>query len=396
METYTAERVEIRSNRVQPRQLDGDLIDPGKRMKIHVKHRALLLCVPQPDSDPDLAYDSAGRAAGGRGGARRGEGGQVSSTEPVPETRMMPGDELSADDASHALRHYGRWPLLRDAFVRFRYGDGFSHSRALGLQLCLAIVPFLIALSGLATDLGAEEGGQVVADTVVALTPGASDRWSATCCNTDEGTEDAGEFALVVGLITGLIALTHGDGADRARREPDLRGGTRPPGAGQVRPGRRARGGRRPARAVRVPAARGRRRGRRLARRGTAAGAAALRTAWDWVRWPLSLVLIVFAVGLLFEQSPRRKQPALSWLLFGAAVATVLWWLASLLLAGYVRISDDFGATYGPLTAIMALLLWANLTGIAFFLGLAFAAQLEAQRVGVSPARRRRTAGTPV
>ena len=85
----------------------------------------------------------------------------MSSTEPVPETRMMPGDQLSADDAFHALLHYGRWPLLRDSFVRFRYGDGFSHSRALALQLCLAIVPFLIALSGLATDLGAEEGGQV-------------------------------------------------------------------------------------------------------------------------------------------------------------------------------------------------------------------------------------------
>ena len=59
-----------------------------------------------------------------------------------------------------------RWHLLRDAFIRFRYGDGFSHSRALALQLCLAIVPFLIALSGLATDLGADEGGQVVVDTV--------------------------------------------------------------------------------------------------------------------------------------------------------------------------------------------------------------------------------------
>jgi hypothetical protein len=44
----------------------------------------------------------------------------VSGTEPVPETRMMPGDELSADDAFLALRHYGRWPLVRDAFVRFR------------------------------------------------------------------------------------------------------------------------------------------------------------------------------------------------------------------------------------------------------------------------------------
>jgi hypothetical protein len=33
---------------------------------------------------------------------------------------MMPGDQLSADDALHALVRYGRWPLLRDAFVRFR------------------------------------------------------------------------------------------------------------------------------------------------------------------------------------------------------------------------------------------------------------------------------------
>jgi diacylglycerol kinase family enzyme len=65
METYTAERVEIYSNRAQPRQLDGDLIEPGKNMLIRVRHRALLLCVPQPDSDPDLAYDAeaAARAA---------------------------------------------------------------------------------------------------------------------------------------------------------------------------------------------------------------------------------------------------------------------------------------------------------------------------------------------
>ena len=67
METYTAERVEIYSNRPQQRQLDGDLIEPGKTLKVHVRHRALLLCVPQPDSDPDLAYDaeSVARAAQG-------------------------------------------------------------------------------------------------------------------------------------------------------------------------------------------------------------------------------------------------------------------------------------------------------------------------------------------
>ncbi len=67
MEVYRAERVEIISNHVEPRQLDGDLIEPGRTMKIHIQHRALLLCVPQPDGDPDLAYDSsvAERAAEG-------------------------------------------------------------------------------------------------------------------------------------------------------------------------------------------------------------------------------------------------------------------------------------------------------------------------------------------
>lgn len=104
---------------------------------------------------------------------------------------------------------------------------------------------------------------------------------------------------------------------------------------------------------------------------------------WDVVRWPLSLALTVLAVAVLFRHAPRRRQPGLSWLFFGAGIATVLWWLASLLLAAYVRFSDAFGQTYGALTGIMALLLWANLTGVALFGGLAFAAQLEALRIGV-------------
>lgn len=62
METYTAQRIEIFSNRAQPRQLDGDLIEPGRTLKIQIKPRALLLCVPQPEGDPDLAYDASAAA----------------------------------------------------------------------------------------------------------------------------------------------------------------------------------------------------------------------------------------------------------------------------------------------------------------------------------------------
>ena len=58
METFTAGRVEIRSTRDQPRQLDGDLIAPGRDLLVIVRPQALLLCVPQPATDPDLAHDA--------------------------------------------------------------------------------------------------------------------------------------------------------------------------------------------------------------------------------------------------------------------------------------------------------------------------------------------------
>nr|WP_296066888.1 YihY/virulence factor BrkB family protein [uncultured Actinoplanes sp.] len=306
----------------------------------------------------------------------------MSSTEPVPETRDMSGDELSADDAYLALRRYGRWPLVRDAFIRFRYGDGFSHSRAFAFQLCLAIVPFLIALAGLAADLGVESGGQVVADTVLALTPGSSDPLVRELLEDSDRTHDAGEVALTLGLITGLVALTTAmaqieRGANRIYGvERD-----RPALAKYVRAAILAVTAGLPALSGFLLLVAGRPFGDAAQRHWHWGGK--LRVTWDFVRWPVSLLLIVLAVGVLFKYATRRRQPGLSWLLFGAILSTVLWWWASLALALYVRYGGGFGATYGQLTAIMALLLWANLTGIALFLGLAFAAQLEARRVGV-------------
>ena len=68
---------------------------------------------------------------------------------------------------------------------------------------------------------------------------------------------------------------------------------------------------------------------RRLGAASTTAGAGSATTIWDVVRWPLSLALTVFAVAVLFRHAPRRRQPGLSWLLFGAAIAIALWLLAS-------------------------------------------------------------------
>ncbi|MEV4467794.1 YihY/virulence factor BrkB family protein [Micromonospora echinofusca] len=306
----------------------------------------------------------------------------MSSTRIVPETRLMSDEELNADDAWHTLRRQGGWHLLRDAFIRFRYGDGFSHSRAFALQLCLAVVPFLIALTGLISELGVEEGGQVVADTVLALTPGASEPMVAELLGEGDRTERAGELALGLGMLTGLVALT----STMAQIE---RGANRIYGVERDRPALwkyvRATV---LALAAGVPALTG----FLILVGGGPMGDSVQRHyawgelangLWDVVRWPLSLGLTVLAVAVIFRHAPRRKQPGLSWLFFGAGIATALWWLASLLLAAYVRVSGGFGQTYGALTGMMALLLWANLTGMALFGGLSFAAQLEALRIGV-------------
>jgi diacylglycerol kinase family enzyme len=58
MEVLRGARVEVRSNRPRPRQLDGDLIDTGPRLLVEMVPKALWLCVPQPAGHPDLAEDA--------------------------------------------------------------------------------------------------------------------------------------------------------------------------------------------------------------------------------------------------------------------------------------------------------------------------------------------------
>jgi YihY family inner membrane protein len=308
-----------------------------------------------------------------------GSGVAMSSTRRVPETRLLGQGELSADDAWRALRRYGGWLLVRDALVRFRSGDGFSHARALGLQLCLAGVPLLIALNGLASKLGdPHRAGRVVADTVLALTPGASESLVSQVL-TEQRTRELGQVALTLGLLTAVVALTTAVGQVE-------RGANRIYGVDQDRPALQ-----KYLRALVLMVVAGLPAlvSFLLLVAGGAIGVsmrrwyhwdAAAVTTWNLMRWPVSLGLTVVTVSVLFRYAPRRRQPGLSWLLVGAGLATVLWWLVSLLLAAFATQSRDFGATYGPLTGVMALLLWANLTGIALFVGIAFAAQLEAIR----------------
>ena len=72
---------------------------------------------------------------------------------------------------------------------------------------------------------------------------------------------------------------------------------------------------------------------------------------------------------------------------FGALVAVALLVLATVVLNVFFRYSTTFGSTYGPLAGIIALALWAYGTAIAFLVGAALAAQLEAVRASAGAPR---------
>ncbi|MCO1655200.1 YihY/virulence factor BrkB family protein [Pseudonocardia humida] len=307
----------------------------------------------------------------------------MSSVRAVPETELVSSDELSADDAWHAARHHGMGHLVRGAFVRFRYGDGFSHARAFAMQLALATVPLIIAGAGLANALGAESFAEVVARTVVVVSPGNNDALVADAVQggSEEGSERA-EVVVALGLATAFAAAT----SAFAQLE---RGANRIYGTKRDRPALR-----KYLRAALLTATAGVAMavGLLLIVAGEPFGDALedayswgdpVETVWDVARWPLGLAALLVAVTLLFRFAPRRRQPGPTWLALGASVTVLVWLVVSGLLALYVGVAPGFGDTYGPLTAVMALLLWANLTGMALLFGFALAAQLEAVRAQI-------------
>jgi len=305
----------------------------------------------------------------------------VTTARVVPVTTEMDGDELDAEDAWHLSRRIGIRRLLLDSFVRFRYADGFSHSRALAFQVALSVVPFLLALSGLAAGIDHERPALVLARTIELLSPAAGSRDAFASAVTGSQSERAGEIALTVGLFFSLLSMT----TAMAQIE---RGTNRIYGIGRDRKAL-AKYGRALVLTAVLAAPVGL--GFLLLVAGGSFGDAMHTTygwsdhavdVWNVARWPVGLVLMVFAIAVLLDHAPRRRQPALSWLALGASLSVVLAMTATGLLAGYVHLSGSFGAIYGPLGGVFALLLWSLLSSIALFAGAAVCAQLEFLRSG--------------
>ena len=299
----------------------------------------------------------------------------MSTAASVPETY-----ELEGDDALRTLRLTGWGRLLKDSFRRFRAADGFSHTRGLAFQITLALFPAVIATVGLATAVQASRFRQLVVQTVDRLAPGPAGQLITEAV--EQGAKSAargGIAALVLGALAALASATVAMGQIE-------RGANRLYGVERDRPTTQkywnafllaCSAGVLVLLAFVLIVA-----GSDVARATELSGI--VRGLWTVLRWPLSIGLAVVAFAVLFREAPRRHQPSWSWLAVGSGLAVLLWFVFTGLLALYLGMSSGtFGRTYGPLTGVIAILVWAWLTSLALFLGVAFAAQLEAVRAGV-------------
>jgi YihY family inner membrane protein len=296
----------------------------------------------------------------------------LSTAQQVPETWHLTGD-----DARKTLLDTGRRRLAADAFKRLRVADGFSHARSLAFTLALVLVQAIIALVGLASVLGEGGASDVIVRSLHAAAPGPA---GDLLTDAVEQAHRAGASHQYLGLVFGLVGAVITGTTMMGQFERAL---NRLYGVEQDRPTVQ-----KYARAflltcsagVLLIAAFGSMAFGREIGRGLEDNAFA--DVWAIIRWPLALTLSMAAMATLFKLSPRRRQPGWSWLAFGATVSVILWSLVTLLLGLFFRASTSFGATYGPLAGVVALLLWAFLSSVAVLFGASVAAQLEAVRAG--------------
>jgi len=103
-------------------------------------------------------------------------------------------------------------------------------------------------------------------------------------------------------------------------------------------------------------------------------------TVWSIAKWPVLFLVVVFMITLLYYASPNAKLGGLKSIVPGAALAIVVWLLASAAFAFYVANFGSYDKTYGALGGIIVFLVWLWITNVAILLGAEVNAERERTR----------------
>jgi membrane protein len=103
-------------------------------------------------------------------------------------------------------------------------------------------------------------------------------------------------------------------------------------------------------------------------------------TVWNIAKWPVLVAVVVLIVAILYYATPNVKQPRFRWISTGAAVAILVWVVASAAFGFYVANFSSYNKTYGTLAGVVVFLLWLWITNLALLFGAEVDAEMERAR----------------
>jgi membrane protein len=103
-------------------------------------------------------------------------------------------------------------------------------------------------------------------------------------------------------------------------------------------------------------------------------------TVWNYAKWPVLLVVVMFMLAILYWSSPNAKPAGFRWVSPGSVVAVVVWIVASAGFAFYVSQFSSYNKTYGALGGVIVFLVWMWITNLAVLFGAELNAETERAR----------------
>ena len=91
--------------------------------------------------------------------------------------------------------------------------------------------------------------------------------------------------------------------------------------------------------------------------------------AWKILVWPLSFVGMFLSFSIIYYFGPDLDQRKWYWVTPGAVLGVALWLIGSLGFRIYLRYFDSYSATYGSVGAVIILMAWLYITGLAVLIG---------------------------
>jgi len=98
---------------------------------------------------------------------------------------------------------------------------------------------------------------------------------------------------------------------------------------------------------------------------------------WEGLQWVALVLFLTLAFSLIYYFGPSLEQRRWHWMTPGSIFGSFLWLAASAGLRVYLHFFNTYTATYGSLGAMMILLVWLYVTGLAFLIGGEINAQIE-------------------